>query len=306
MPAKRKRKADSSVDENCPTVAVFQQYQLELDKKHDKHERLVKLSRDVTIESKRVIFLLQRLTGSSPDSKILEEAFEKLKTIERTNFLCIAKELDREDPYKFLRAYSPGLQEYIEAVSFYHYLNSKRLVTLDEVQRDLSFTCNIPSVDCIDNDMSQLCSEKSEQTELSDTGSKPEETIKHSENEIVCRNVQVHVPPTEYILGLADLTGELMRLAVSSVGNGDLETPFQVRDFLQLMQSGFVSLAYGGKEIGRKLYTLRQSLQKVETACYTLQVRGSEIPKHMLVDVLSSGPTDYVSNFDNEVSTNDD
>ena len=32
---------------------------------------------------------------------------------------------------------------------------------------------------------------------------------------------------------------------------------------------------------------LRQSLQKVETACYTLQVRGSEIPKHMLAEALS-------------------
>ena len=51
------------MDENCPTVPVFRQYQIELDRKHDKHERLVKLSRDVTIESKRIIFLLQRLTG---------------------------------------------------------------------------------------------------------------------------------------------------------------------------------------------------------------------------------------------------
>lgn len=39
--------------------AVFQQ---ELDTKHDKYERLVKISRDVTIESKRTIFLLHRVT----------------------------------------------------------------------------------------------------------------------------------------------------------------------------------------------------------------------------------------------------
>ena len=32
-----------------------------LDEKHDKHERIVKLSRDITIESKRVIFLLHRI-----------------------------------------------------------------------------------------------------------------------------------------------------------------------------------------------------------------------------------------------------
>lgn len=39
--------------------AVFQQ---ELDTKHDKYERLVKISRDITIESKRTIFLLHRVT----------------------------------------------------------------------------------------------------------------------------------------------------------------------------------------------------------------------------------------------------
>lgn len=42
--------------------AVFQQ---ELDTKHDKYERLVKISRDITIESKRTIFLLHRVTRYS-------------------------------------------------------------------------------------------------------------------------------------------------------------------------------------------------------------------------------------------------
>lgn len=37
-------------------------FQLELDTRHDKYERLVKLSRDITIESKRTIFLLHRFT----------------------------------------------------------------------------------------------------------------------------------------------------------------------------------------------------------------------------------------------------
>jgi len=41
------------------SLTVFQQ---ELDTKHDKYERLVKSSRDITIESKRTIFLLHRVT----------------------------------------------------------------------------------------------------------------------------------------------------------------------------------------------------------------------------------------------------
>ena len=34
-----------------------------LDARHDKHERIVKFSRDITIESKRAIFLLHRIQG---------------------------------------------------------------------------------------------------------------------------------------------------------------------------------------------------------------------------------------------------
>ena len=219
------------------------------------------------------------------------------------NIIKKSKKKSFELFYYFTTLYVSGLQEYIEAVSFYHYLKNKRLVTLDEVQKDLSFTCTFPSVDCIDNNMSQLTTKKCENKEVPDTQCKSEDlNSTNSEVEGEPRDVQVHVPPTEYILGLADLTGELMRLAVSCVGKGDLDTPFQVRDFLQLMQSGFVSFGYCGREIGRKLHTLRQSLQKVETACYTLQVRGSEIPKHMLVDVLSSGPTDYNTTYDHDTA----
>ena len=36
------------------------------------------------------------------------------------------------------------------------------------------------------------------------------------------------------------------------------------------------------RELKRKLQVSKQSLQKVETACYAIQVRGSEIPKELL------------------------
>lgn len=186
-----------------------------------------------------------------------------------------------------------GLQEYIEAVSFYHYLKNKKLVSLGEIKADLTFSHSDLTVDSIDNGVSQLS-----------TGSNNPET----QNKTIetGSEIQVFVPPTEYMLGVADLTGELMRLAVSSVGKGDLDTPVHVKEFLQLMLAGFVSFGNCGREIGRKLHTLKQSLQKVETACYTIQVRGSEIPKHMLVDVLDSGSSGFMGNYDNDTGGADD
>jgi hypothetical protein len=50
----------------------------------------------------------------------------------------------------------------------------------------------------------------------------------------------------------------------------------------------------GIKEITRKLVTLRQSLSKMENACYTIHVRGSEMPKHMLADVISVTQDDFL------------
>lgn len=51
----------ADVETDNPTIQLFQTYSKELDDKHDRHERLVKASRDITIESKRIIFLLHNI-----------------------------------------------------------------------------------------------------------------------------------------------------------------------------------------------------------------------------------------------------
>ena len=110
-----------------------------------------------------------------------------------------------------------------------------------------------------------------------------------SSDDLQEKTISVRVPPSEYMLGLADLTGELMRFAINSVGSGNLDCPNEVCAYLRRMLGGFESLGQVSREMGRKVSTLRQSLQKVESACYALQIRGSEIPTHMLKDVFRSG-----------------
>ncbi len=60
-PLPQRETVEVAVDEASPIIQAFRTYQRELDMRHDKHERLVKFSRDVTIESKRTIFLLHRV-----------------------------------------------------------------------------------------------------------------------------------------------------------------------------------------------------------------------------------------------------
>ncbi len=117
--------------------------------------------------------------------------------------------------------------------------------------------------------------------------------------------LSVHVDQKEYMLGLADLTGELMRMAIHSVGTGDLNMPYENCNFIRVMHDAFVSFGNAHRELPRKLYTLKQSLRKVELACYALQVRGSEMPKHMLADVFS-GMDDRGYSANDDVHSLDD
>jgi len=56
-------KITSEYLEMSSTVStVFHLFQTELDGRHDKYESLVKLSRDITVASKRVIFSVHRIS----------------------------------------------------------------------------------------------------------------------------------------------------------------------------------------------------------------------------------------------------
>lgn len=52
------KEATISLPADSPVLAMFKSAALKLNNRQDRHERLVKLSRDITIESKRIIFLL--------------------------------------------------------------------------------------------------------------------------------------------------------------------------------------------------------------------------------------------------------
>jgi len=100
----------------------------------------------------------------------------------------------------------------------------------------------------------------------------------------------VYIPPAEYVLGISDIAGELMRIAVHSVGVGDKEMPFVICRTLRELCTA-MSLLYGiARDLPQKLSSLRQSVAKVEAACYAIHVRGSELPDHLLTSMLSFKP----------------
>ncbi|CAM9881403.1 unnamed protein product [Bubo scandiacus] len=261
FPHGQRREEKENVNPSSALMMSFKSFQLELDTRHDKYERLVKLSRDITIESKRTIFLLHRFTSAPNGEEILNESEVKLDAVRR-KIKQVAQELIGEDMYQFHRAISPGLQEYVEAVSFQYFIKTRSLISVEEINKQLIFTAE-------------------DREETTNMTSNSHDKQPHTWS--------LKVTPVDYLLGVADLTGELMRLCIGSVGNGDIDTPFELSQFLRQIYDGFTFIGNTGPyEVSKKLYTLKQSLAKVENACYTLKVRGSEIPKHMLADVFST------------------
>lgn len=76
-------------------MLAFKSFQQELDTKHDTYERLWKLSRDITMESKRTNFLLHRIISAPDMEEILTESESKLDGV-RQKMLQVAQELSGE------------------------------------------------------------------------------------------------------------------------------------------------------------------------------------------------------------------
>ncbi|GFQ00206.1 translin-associated protein x [Phtheirospermum japonicum] len=103
---------------------------------------------------------------------------------------CIVKEFQGTNFWKLRRAYSLGVQEYIEAATFCNIRKNGTLLSLDEI--------NVPLLT------------------LSDPSVKP------LQNNVL-----------GYLLGIFDLTGELMRLAIGRISDGELEFAQKICRFVR-------------------------------------------------------------------------
>lgn len=253
-----------NIDDNNIVIQQFRGYAAELDAKHDRYERIFKINRDIGIESKRIIFLLHTIDKESKRNVVLEAAKSRLDNMAEILFRDIADELNGQDSYQFHRAYRAGLEEYVEALTFYKYLQNGEMQDLTQLEKALTYD-TIP---------------------VDSTG------------QIITKKVMV--TPTDYILGIADLTGELMRKCINNLAIGDISSCYQTCNFVRKIYVaflGYTSVAFSN-EMNKKIITLKQSLTKMENACYTIKVRGSEIPKHMLADVAIVAAEEYTTEYD--------
>ncbi|KAJ2944179.1 hypothetical protein O0L34_g18156 [Tuta absoluta] len=240
------RETAASLPADSPVLAMFKQAATILNERQDRHERLVKLSRDVTIESKRIIFLLHSAITQESAIKAVGEAKERLQKLVIGPIKSIGLELENAPAYLHSRAVTAGFQEFIEALSLCSVIETKDVITYTEVQKQLTYVVKNP--------------EEEEE-----------------------RTVVTLLPRVDYMLGLADLTGELMRRAINSISSGDSEDCFHSCQIVRDLFTGYLGLFGISKELGRKMSTTRANVAKVEQAVYALRVRGGEAPPTLLL-----------------------
>lgn len=237
---------DDTTSSAC--IALFENFKSELDEHHDRRERVIKASRDITAFSKKVIFALQRTkTIGKPlsDKRVLGDVARLKKQIADT-FTNVASDLQGINAYRYQRNISGGIQEYMEAILFEHYLQTQSLMTHDEAAKTL-----------------------------------PDSIMLSYE---------------DYALGLFDMTGELMKIAITSMAtNGKLpvrEGGCSVLTDMQIIRARLELLDASGsfalsRDFDQKLKVTRQSVEKVEASVYSMVVRGSERPKGWRPDIES-------------------
>jgi hypothetical protein len=199
-------------------------------------------------------------------------------------YKSISTDLQGLNAYRYSNNITGGNQEFMEALSFHHYLETQSVISCEEAQAKI--------------------------TAMSGEGG------------------AVLLTPDDYILGICDMTGELMRFSVTSMATSgklpagkpnpnkrvkqeassedvgekmdldeqappdqDVPKPRTVLDDLRAIRLQLEMFdAPGGSKFAyelesKKMPVMRECVDKVEKALYGLTVRGSERPKGWMPDM---------------------
>jgi predicted translin family RNA/ssDNA-binding protein len=93
---------------------------------------------------------------------------------------------------------------------------------------------------------------------------------------ITCKELEM-VEAEEYLLGLCDLTGELMRYAVMRATKRDRKAVERTRDMIDAIYGQFVMFDFRNSDLRRKYDSIKYNLQKVENVLYDMALNPREI-----------------------------
>lgn len=181
----------------------FNKLRQKLNSYDSEREKLIKKSRDVLKLSKLVIYAVHRDEDKNALFLLKEMESEKraLDKIARHS-----QKMTCEGSYKL------AVQEYVEAVLYYHFVKTGKLINLS-------------------------------------------------------------VSPEHFVLGLADLPGEMVRKAVYLAGKGKIEQVVKIRNQVDYIYGELLKFDFRDNEIRRKVDGIKYDLRKLEDLVLELGMR---------------------------------
>ncbi len=232
-----------------------------------------------------------RKIDSQLPANIQSEIDSRLAEISKL-LATLAPEIQGINRYRYSRSLM-CLEELVEALTFAHYLRTQTLIShadLDPIVEELARK-GVTTEDEV----------------MADAGDDPEQAVPTTtQASTAAAPPTVSLTQDDYLYGVFDLTGEMMRFATTSTalsgtmasgqaGEGDDEPRTIVQDMHEL--GSFFEMLPAGRgnrfQWEKKLEVTRQSVQKVERLGYDRVVRGSERPKGWIPDLSAGdGPGD--------------
>jgi predicted translin family RNA/ssDNA-binding protein len=162
--------------------------------------------------------------------------------------LLISKMLTRDttDYFRFSTTFSSGLQEYIEALSFWKFLCDGSLISKAQIEAEICADSNVQIQIPLFDYLFGLC-------DLSF---------------VLFSHYPLHFQLFAHILNLF-FSGELMRFAINTVSAGDRATVFSVCRFVRDLQTAFMAIQLPHRDYSQKADTMLASIMKIEksTCC---------------------------------------
>ncbi|KAI1326175.1 Translin [Xylariaceae sp. FL0255] len=275
-------------------TSMFETFRDELDEHHDRRQRISKVSRDVTALSKKIIFSLHRVRKLAQPipPRIQSEIDERL--VEIGDLLkTIASDVQGMNRHRYALI---CLEEFVEAISFAHYLRHGTLMRPAEAQAELDLYV-------------------SSSTKAADDTTAPSADVAGD----VSASPTIELLSPDYVFGIFDLTGEMMRFAtaVTALSGGmpsavtaatekeyaegqrqnenDGKNAAADRTILTDMQDVSSMLQIypivAGKPgtYSKKLDIMIEQIRKVERLGYGVVVRGNERPKGWMPNLEEGG-----------------
>ncbi|KAK3117655.1 hypothetical protein LTR53_000783 [Teratosphaeriaceae sp. CCFEE 6253] len=269
-------------DKPSAFTPMFEQFRAELDEHHDRRERITKASRDITAASKKI--------GTAIQPVAMED---------RTDTCGSVRTLNKPVPQHAAKSNKP----------YYDIIKAQYAVVSEDLQGLNAWRYNRQITGGCQEWMEAACFQHYLESATLLSYEDASEKLRALDED----GPGIRLSPEDWVLGVYDMTGELMRFAITAMAtSGELPSisasepdtmdvdaggSSGARNVLTDMRGLRAALegvnvgGYGSfaKDVGQKMRVMQTSVEKVEKALYGLIVRGAERPKGWMPDMDSGG-----------------